>query len=137
MYISIMHFQIQWGACYLTLSGNIIMYLTLVGLFATFDQDGVGYNTCWNGVLHRTYLLILHGNIFVYNVLLLIHFLYFVTYNLNTFRFLRDKKEEYKSYIALTDSYVLILSHCNIYSILLTWYIHIYIYIILYIVYIY
>ena len=37
---------IQWGACYLTLSGNIIMYLTLVGLFATFDQDGVGYNTC-------------------------------------------------------------------------------------------
>ncbi|KAK9299877.1 hypothetical protein QLX08_007262 [Tetragonisca angustula] len=37
---------IQWGACYLTLAGNIIMYLTLVGFFVTFDQDELEYNTC-------------------------------------------------------------------------------------------
>lgn len=46
IYISIMDFQIQWGACYLTLAGNIIMYLTLVGFFVTFDQDELEYNTC-------------------------------------------------------------------------------------------
>lgn len=42
----IMYFQIQWGACYLTLAGNIIIYLTLVGFFVTFDQDELEYNTC-------------------------------------------------------------------------------------------
>lgn len=30
---------IQWGACYLTLAGNIVVYLTLIGFFVTFDQD--------------------------------------------------------------------------------------------------
>lgn len=46
MLFFIMYFQIQWGACYLTLAGNIIIYLTLVGFFVTFDQDELEYNTC-------------------------------------------------------------------------------------------
>ncbi|KOC70457.1 hypothetical protein WH47_00602 [Habropoda laboriosa] len=36
---------IQWGACYLTLAGNVVVYLTLVGLFVTVDQDDIDYNT--------------------------------------------------------------------------------------------
>ncbi|XP_029176304.1 leptin receptor overlapping transcript-like 1 isoform X1 [Nylanderia fulva] len=35
---------IQWGACYLTLAGNIVVYSTLVGFFITFDQDDTDYN---------------------------------------------------------------------------------------------
>ncbi|XP_015175539.1 PREDICTED: leptin receptor gene-related protein [Polistes dominula] len=35
---------IQPGACYLTLAGNVIVYLTLVGFFVTFEQDDVDYN---------------------------------------------------------------------------------------------
>ncbi|XP_031846407.1 leptin receptor gene-related protein isoform X1 [Nomia melanderi] len=35
---------IQWAACYLTLAGNIVVYLTLVGFFITFEQEDVGYN---------------------------------------------------------------------------------------------
>lgn len=38
------YFQIQWGACYLTIAGNIVVYLTLVGFFLTFEQDYVDYN---------------------------------------------------------------------------------------------
>ncbi|XP_076243265.1 leptin receptor gene-related protein [Calliopsis andreniformis] len=30
---------IQPGACYLTLAGNVVMYLTLAGVFVTFDQE--------------------------------------------------------------------------------------------------
>ncbi|KAI4500180.1 hypothetical protein M0802_004597 [Mischocyttarus mexicanus] len=37
-------FVIQPGACYLTLAGNVIVYLTLVGFFVTFEQDDVDYN---------------------------------------------------------------------------------------------
>lgn len=74
----IMYFQIQWGACYLTLAGNIIIYLTLVGFFVTFDQDELEYNTCWNTVLHCTYLLILHGNILNHILLFLINFIFFL-----------------------------------------------------------
>ncbi|XP_054016749.1 leptin receptor gene-related protein [Hylaeus anthracinus] len=36
---------IQWGACYLTLAGNVVVYLTLIGLFVTFDIDDIDYNT--------------------------------------------------------------------------------------------
>lgn len=36
--------QIKWGACYLTLAGNIVVYSTLVGFFITFDQDDTDYN---------------------------------------------------------------------------------------------
>lgn len=35
---------IQRGACYLTLAGNVVVYLTLVGFFVTFDQDDPEYN---------------------------------------------------------------------------------------------
>ncbi|XP_034948773.1 leptin receptor overlapping transcript-like 1 [Chelonus insularis] len=35
---------IEWGACYLTLAGNFVVYLTLVGFFVTFDQDDPDYN---------------------------------------------------------------------------------------------
>lgn len=37
-------YQIQWGACYLTLAGNVVVYLTLVGFFMTFDQDDSEYS---------------------------------------------------------------------------------------------
>ncbi|XP_076644212.1 leptin receptor gene-related protein [Halictus rubicundus] len=30
---------IQWGACYLTLSANIVVYLTLFGFFSIFEQE--------------------------------------------------------------------------------------------------
>ncbi|XP_066595819.1 leptin receptor gene-related protein isoform X2 [Prorops nasuta] len=35
---------IQPGACYLTLAGNVIVYLTLVGFFMSFDEDDSGYS---------------------------------------------------------------------------------------------
>jgi hypothetical protein len=35
---------IQWGACYLTLAGNIVIFITLLGFFLTFDQDDSDYN---------------------------------------------------------------------------------------------
>ncbi|XP_017891283.1 leptin receptor gene-related protein isoform X2 [Ceratina calcarata] len=39
------HPLIQWGACYLTLAGNIIVYLTLVGFFLAFDQEEFEYSS--------------------------------------------------------------------------------------------
>ncbi|XP_015590714.1 leptin receptor overlapping transcript-like 1 isoform X1 [Cephus cinctus] len=35
---------IQWGACHFTLAGNVIVYLTLIGFFMTFDQDDSDYS---------------------------------------------------------------------------------------------
>lgn len=35
---------IEWGACYLTLAGNLVVYLTLLGFFVTFDSDDSDYN---------------------------------------------------------------------------------------------
>lgn len=37
---------IQPSTCYLTLAGNVVVYLTLVGFFVTSDQDDTDYNTC-------------------------------------------------------------------------------------------
>lgn len=35
---------IEWGACYLTIAGNLVVYATLIGFFLTFDQDDSDYN---------------------------------------------------------------------------------------------
>lgn len=35
---------IRWGACFLTLAGNIVVYGTLVGFFMTFDSDEADYS---------------------------------------------------------------------------------------------
>ncbi|KAJ8717869.1 hypothetical protein PYW07_005799 [Mythimna separata] len=37
---------IKWGACYLTLAGNVIVYLTILGFFTIFDMDDSDY-TMW------------------------------------------------------------------------------------------
>lgn len=36
----------MWGACYLTLAGNVIVYLTIIGFFTIFDMDDSDY-TMW------------------------------------------------------------------------------------------
>lgn len=35
---------IEKGACYLTLAGNVVVYLTLLGFFIAFDQEDADYN---------------------------------------------------------------------------------------------
>lgn len=35
---------IAYGAMYLTLAGNVVVYLTLLGFFMTFDQDDSDYS---------------------------------------------------------------------------------------------
>ncbi|KOB68284.1 Leptin receptor overlapping transcript-like 1 [Operophtera brumata] len=37
---------IQPGACYLTLAGNVVVYLTIIGFFTIFDMDDSDY-TMW------------------------------------------------------------------------------------------
>lgn len=32
------HFQIHWGACYLTLAGNTIAYITILGYFFGYES---------------------------------------------------------------------------------------------------
>ncbi|VVC97980.1 unnamed protein product [Leptidea sinapis] len=34
---------ILWGACYLTLAGNVMVYLTILGFFTIFDMDDSDY----------------------------------------------------------------------------------------------
>ena len=34
---------IYWGACYLTLAGNVVVYLTIYGFFTIFDNDESDY----------------------------------------------------------------------------------------------
>jgi len=36
---------IKPGACYLTVSGNIVTFFTILGFFIYFDSDDEGYNT--------------------------------------------------------------------------------------------
>lgn len=40
-------FQIEWGACYLTLAGNVFVYATLILFFVTVDSDDAEYNSWW------------------------------------------------------------------------------------------
>lgn len=35
---------IEWGACYFTLAGNVVVYLTYIGFFVTLYQDDSDYN---------------------------------------------------------------------------------------------
>ncbi|XP_044757508.1 leptin receptor gene-related protein-like [Coccinella septempunctata] len=35
---------IQWGACFLTMSGNVVAYLTLLAFFLIFGDDDSDYN---------------------------------------------------------------------------------------------
>uniref|UniRef100_A0A023FAG5 Putative leptin receptor-like protein n=2 Tax=Triatoma infestans TaxID=30076 RepID=A0A023FAG5_TRIIF len=35
---------IEWGACYLTLTGNLVVYITYLGFFVTLYQDDSDYN---------------------------------------------------------------------------------------------
>nr|CAD7264452.1 unnamed protein product [Timema shepardi] len=35
---------IQWGACFLTLAANVVVYATLLGFFLTFDSDDADYS---------------------------------------------------------------------------------------------
>lgn len=44
-------FQIQMGACYLTLAGNVVVFLTLLGFFLTFDQEDADYSMWWGLIL--------------------------------------------------------------------------------------
>ncbi|XP_072942383.1 leptin receptor gene-related protein isoform X3 [Epargyreus clarus] len=34
---------IVWAACYLTLAGNVVVYLTILGFFTIFDMDDSDY----------------------------------------------------------------------------------------------
>lgn len=36
-------FQIAWGACYLTICGNFVVYLAILAYFLVFDNESSGY----------------------------------------------------------------------------------------------
>ncbi len=39
-------FQIEWGACWLVITGNVVMFLTIYGFFLAFDnEDGFEYSS--------------------------------------------------------------------------------------------
>ena len=41
--------QIDWGACWLVITGNIVMFLTIFGAFVAFDnEDGFEYSSWGN-----------------------------------------------------------------------------------------
>ncbi|XP_014256756.1 leptin receptor gene-related protein isoform X2 [Cimex lectularius] len=35
---------IKWGACYLTLAGNVVVYFTIIGFFVTLYQEDSDYS---------------------------------------------------------------------------------------------
>ena len=38
------HPVIELGACYLTLAGNVVVYLTIIGFFLAFDNEDSDYS---------------------------------------------------------------------------------------------
>ena len=42
--ITLDSFQISWGACGLTMAGNTVVFLTILGYFYVFGGDDFDYN---------------------------------------------------------------------------------------------